>query len=566
MKITIDSIAKATRKLALENKETSKQLNEDDDWLSLFADDEEPETPEKDEPKEEEPKEDEPKAEDEPEDKPSLDALKDASIKADDDEELELGTASDEDQDLDDEDTVLDLGSGKEDEPADEPAADEPAEEPEVKDDEPEAEEPKDEEPAGDELEVVDEPADDEDDEDMEPDADELEDDEEDDEDDEDDEIELETTDGEGEDLFKDGPADALKSVGIDDPEKADPEDLAAAKALLGTDGEEEKKVDEGEDGLHTFILHIRDKQTHKFDHVAIKAADKDEAIRKFWEDPLYNNPDKAPSVFSVDCKDCDEAPILSVEDDEQKQSHSYCAYFDTSVPVELTCAGVKFDTDGGDEFAVGQMSQILEFDFDDAAIENVTKDGEDWYDEFNEILQDLMAKDAVYDNDVEVDWEEIESDDDEDDDDEDDEEEADESYDVTDDEDDEDVPPGTGRNPNKAWGYSSMKDRRRDRSDKHGAAKGPRDRKFKPRREFELTNESDVHEVKGAAQIYRFLKECNTYKHSKTLRESVAKFVNIARKSPKKVKQIAEALDKRFTGKTVSERSFAAAFVGMVK
>ena len=47
----------------------------------------------------------------------------------------------------------------------------------------------------------------------------------------------------ENEDDFKDGPAKALKSIGIEDPEKASEEDLEAAKALLGIEVTEDEDV-----------------------------------------------------------------------------------------------------------------------------------------------------------------------------------------------------------------------------------------------------------------------------------------------------------------------------------
>ena len=171
MKITLESISKATEKLAKENKELRQHLGEEEDLETLFGSEDEEEdkeidtTPADDEADEEESKDDEDK-------KPNpLAALKDVAL----DDDAVLGDGEEEEEkDLGDEDTVIDLGSSKEDDKEPEPE-EEPKEEPEVKDDEPSDEEPEVEEPEEEEPfdveddpeeeepgEVLDEPEDDE--------------------------------------------------------------------------------------------------------------------------------------------------------------------------------------------------------------------------------------------------------------------------------------------------------------------------------------------------------------------------------------------------------------------
>lgn len=156
-----------------------------------------------------------------------------------------------------------------------------------------------------------------------------------------DDEVELNAV-AEGDaDNMKDGPAAALKSVGIDDPETAKPEDLEAAKALLG-----------------------------------IEVTEDDE--------------DREQAMLGIEVTEDD-------EDGEGKDKHTYAAYFDTTVPADVFAEGYSITTDQGDEYAVSVLSQVTENEAGDFPLENVTKDGEDWYDEFNEILDKLMSEDRAY-------------------------------------------------------------------------------------------------------------------------------------------------------------------------
>lgn len=122
-------------------------------------------------------------------------------------------------------------------------------------------------------------------------------------------------------------------------------------------------------------------------------------------------------------------------EDGEGKEDHTYTAYFEDSVPADPPAEGYSITTDEGDEYAVSLLTQITEFEAGDFPLGNVTKDGEDWYDEYSEILDKLMSEDRVYDYDYspdDVEWIGMEDDDEEEeeDKDEDDEEEVDEDGD----------------------------------------------------------------------------------------------------------------------------------------
>lgn len=135
--------------------------------------------------------------------------------------------------------------------------------------------------------------------------------------------------------------------------------------------------------------------------------------------------------------------------------------------------------------------------------------------------------------------------------------------FEVDDGEDDDeefDAPAGCGRNPNKFKGSSPM--RHRDHSDKFGSVKGPRDRRFKPRREVDIAAEH-TKDVSTVSEVRKFLKECNTYSKSPALRRSVRKFDRLVKESPLKARAIVKSLDKRFSGKPVSEKRFCAAFIG---
>jgi hypothetical protein len=103
---------------------------------------------------------------------------------------------------------------------------------------------------------------------------------------------------------------------------------------------------------------------------------------------------------------------------------------------------------------------------------------------------------------------------------------------------------------------------RHRDHSDKFGSVKGPRDRRFKPRREVDIAAEH-TKDVSTVSEVRKFLKECNTYSKSPALRRSVRKFDTLVKESPLKARAIVKSLDKRFSGKPVSEKRFCAAFIG---
>lgn len=68
--------------------------------------------------------------------------------------------------------------------------------------------------------------------------------------------------------------------------------------------------------------------------------------------------------------------------------------------------------------------------------------------------------------------------------------------------------------------------------------------------------------DVSNSRQLQKFLKECNTFKKSPHLRESVAKFTKMIHESPHKAQTLVNYLDRQFKGKPVSECRFCQAFV----
>lgn len=138
-------------------------------------------------------------------------------------------------------------------------------------------------------------------------------------------------------------------------------------------------------------------------ERLAARKAAKD----KYWEEVRRKWKEAHPDGDSKVSEETKEATSAG-------KKHTYCAYFDTSVPADAPADGIMLDTDEGDEYAVGQLAQILEFKADGFPIENVARDGEDWYEEFNEILGKLTAENRVYENGIDEDsWEWIEDEED---------------------------------------------------------------------------------------------------------------------------------------------------------
>ena len=614
MKITLESISKATEKLAKENKELRQHLGEEEDLETLFGseDDEEEDkeidtTPADDE-ADEEPKDDEDK-------KPNpLAALKDVAL----DDDVVLGDGEEEEEkDLGDEDTVIDLGSSKEDDKEPEPE-EEPEEEPEVKDDEPSDEEPEVEEPEEEEpFDVEDDPEEEEPGEVLdEPENDELAD------------IELEPDVGD-DDEDPEAAIDALELDGDEDDEveeagkrrgAVNPQVMDAfvdyesylselvgkhlEELWLNTKDEEDDFADYATKFLRGMLGYAAGKDTE----VDAKVADRlvkqyllsggaavDERHGEFkrnkfkkdkWNDGRKGRPrpdfksakpnkfdddevelDKVAEEDKVELSDLTADDIAAVknmdkdareelndvkdgkerneilqalgvgnavkEDGEGNEKHTYAAYFDTSVPADVFAEGYSITTDQGDEYAVSVLSQITENEAGDFPLENVTKDGEDWYDEFNEILDKLMSEDRAYFadyDDSDIEWIGMEDDEEEEDDD----EEVDKTSPVKQPEDPTDGKPEENIPPEFEVTEDDMED----------------------------TVPTQTTDIQSPIQLVEFIKESATFKKSPTLRKFTERYENLVKKSPKKAAAIMERLDKRFSGKPVKERRFCAAFI----
>ena len=602
MKITLESISKATEKLAKENKELRQHLGEEEDLETLFGSEDEEEdkeidtTPADDEADEEESKDDEDK-------KPNpLAALKDVAL----DDDAVLGDGEEEEEkDLGDEDTVIDLGSSKEDDKEPEPE-EEPKEEPEVKDDEPSDEEPEVEEPEEEEpFDVEDDPEEEEPGEVLdEPEDDELAD------------IELEPDVGD-DDEDPEAAIDALELDGDEDDEveeagkrrgAVNPQVMDAfvdyesylselvgkhlEELWLNTKDEEDDFADYATKFLRGMLGYAAGKDTE----VDAKVADRlvkqylmnggaavDERHGEFkrnkfkkdkWNDGRKGRPrpdfknakpnkfdddevelDKVAEEDKVELSDLtadDIAAVKNMDKDareelndvkdgkerneilqalgvgnavkEDGEEHTYSAYFDTSIPVDADCAGFEFTTSGGDEFAVGQLAQIVEFEFNDIPLGAVAKDGKDWWDGYNDLLEALMEKDEVYLNDVEVDWKKLDN--------------------------------ADGMPEASKWDVLPE-----DPTD------GKPEENIPP--EFEVTEDdmedtvpTQTTDIQSPIQLVEFIKESATYEKSPTLRKFTERYENLVKKSPKKAAAIMERLDKRFSGKPVKERHFCAAFI----
>ena len=208
---------------------------------------------------------------------------------------------------------------------------------------------------------------------------------------------------------------------------------------------------------------------------------------------------------------------IEVAEDDEGKEKHTYIAYFDTSVPADAPAEGFSITTDQGDEYAVSVLAQVADTEADYFPLENVTKDDEDWYDEYNEILNRLMGEDRVFDYDYssdDIDWIGMKDDGDDE-----------------EDEDEVDLEEGDGCEGDCKCGNGS----------------------------FSCGMTKDVSTV---AEMRSFLRECGTFRRSPSLRRAVSKFTMLMTESPRKAQALVDQLDHRFKGMPVTERRFCETFV----